>query len=316
MSKPLVSLTVICYNAERFVREAIEGALAQTYSPLEIIFSDDASTDNTFEIIQEAVKDYKGPHKIVLNRNERNMGIGAHVSKVWFEIAKGEWIIVSAGDDVSLPHRISRIMQEASEDVALVHHHNILIDELSSELSQTNSYAHVQEYLETAAIEDIIKYGIWVRGMSMALNVKMLKLFGPFNPDIVNEDVVLAYRAKHFGRIIHLDESLMKYRIHSKSVSYTANKLTYAEYVQNLRRLALRRIAVMNQVITDTRVLKFSEKFIRWLQEEIVINKGILWLYGNEAFKVHYLLKRKLLPHICRRILYKPYLKVKDILQR
>ena len=59
--RPLVSMTVICYRAERFVREAIEGALAQTYSPLEIIISDDASSDRTFEIIQEAVADYDWP---------------------------------------------------------------------------------------------------------------------------------------------------------------------------------------------------------------------------------------------------------------
>ena len=97
MNKPLVSLTIICYQAEKYIKEAIEGALAQTYSPLEIIFSDDASTDNTFAIIEEQLKNYTGPHHIVLNRNDVNMGIGAHVSKVWFDIAKGDWIIVSAG---------------------------------------------------------------------------------------------------------------------------------------------------------------------------------------------------------------------------
>ena len=69
--RPLVTFVILSYNEERFIREGIQGAFSQTYSPLEIIISDDCSTDRTFEIIQEEVEGYKGPHKVVLNRNER-----------------------------------------------------------------------------------------------------------------------------------------------------------------------------------------------------------------------------------------------------
>ncbi len=67
--RPLVTFYVITYNQARFVREAVESALAQTYSPIEILLSDDCSTDGTFEIIQETVKGYSGPHTVILNRN-------------------------------------------------------------------------------------------------------------------------------------------------------------------------------------------------------------------------------------------------------
>ena len=52
---PLVSFCVKCYNQERYIGEALEGAFAQTYRPLEIVISDDASTDRSWEIITEAV---------------------------------------------------------------------------------------------------------------------------------------------------------------------------------------------------------------------------------------------------------------------
>ena len=80
--RPLVSFAVIAYNQERFIREAIEGAFAQTYEPLEIILSDDCSPDRTFDIMQEMAAAYDGPHKVVLNRNEPNLGLVPHVNRI------------------------------------------------------------------------------------------------------------------------------------------------------------------------------------------------------------------------------------------
>ena len=108
MDKPLLTFVVLAYNQERFIREAVEGALAQTYSPLEIILSDDCSPDQTFEIMQQMAAEYHGPHKIVLNRNETNQGIGGHVNRV-MELTHGELIVMAAGDDISLPHRTQRL---------------------------------------------------------------------------------------------------------------------------------------------------------------------------------------------------------------
>ena len=60
-SNPLISFVLLAYKQEKYIREAVEGAFAQTYSPLEIILSDDASPDGTFEIIQEMAAAYQGP---------------------------------------------------------------------------------------------------------------------------------------------------------------------------------------------------------------------------------------------------------------
>ena len=70
--RPLITFALFAYNQERFIREAVAGAFSQTYSPLEIILSDDCSSDRTFEIIQEMTAGYEGPHKVILNRNEKN----------------------------------------------------------------------------------------------------------------------------------------------------------------------------------------------------------------------------------------------------
>ena len=101
---PLVTFCLFSYNQEKYIQEAVKGALAQTYSPLEIIISDDCSTDSTYTIIQKVVGEYTGPHSVVLNRNDQNLGIAAHVNHV-FSLAHGELFIVAAGDDISFPCR-------------------------------------------------------------------------------------------------------------------------------------------------------------------------------------------------------------------
>ncbi|MDR3368608.1 glycosyltransferase [Rhodoferax sp.] len=107
--KPLVSFALFAYNQEKYIREAVEGALAQTYSPLQIILSDDCSSDRTFQIMQEMVTEYAGTHEILLIRNEINIGLAEHINRV-AKLCKGELIIVAAGDDISMTFRTSRLL--------------------------------------------------------------------------------------------------------------------------------------------------------------------------------------------------------------
>lgn len=102
---PLVSYIIVTYNQERFVKDAVLSALEQTYDNMEIIISDDNSTDKTMAIIQETVSNYKGSHKIIINKNETNLGIREHVNKLLYEFCNGEYILLAAGDDVSKPER-------------------------------------------------------------------------------------------------------------------------------------------------------------------------------------------------------------------
>jgi glycosyltransferase involved in cell wall biosynthesis len=57
---PLVTLVLFAYNQEKFIRQAMEGAFAQTYQPLEIIVSDDSSPDGTFAIMSEWQRPIRG----------------------------------------------------------------------------------------------------------------------------------------------------------------------------------------------------------------------------------------------------------------
>jgi len=66
--QPLVTFAIIAFNQEEYIRAAVEGAFAQTYSPLEIVVSDDCSTDKTYDIICEMAENYTGDHIVRTHR--------------------------------------------------------------------------------------------------------------------------------------------------------------------------------------------------------------------------------------------------------
>lgn len=111
-AKPLVSFCVKCYNQKHLISDALRGAFAQTYSPLEIVISDDASTDGSQAQIEELIDQYwksGGQHRIVFVKNGKNLGNLGNWQKLC-ETAKGELLIQADGDDVSLPERAEQVV--------------------------------------------------------------------------------------------------------------------------------------------------------------------------------------------------------------
>ena len=101
---PSMSFLMITYNQEKTIERALKSALAQDYPNLEIVICDDCSKDRTFEIASKIAAEYHGPFKIILQRNDPNLGIGANFHKA-FTLATGEWLFMAAGDDISTPDR-------------------------------------------------------------------------------------------------------------------------------------------------------------------------------------------------------------------
>lgn len=103
---PLVSIIVITYNSSKYVLETLESAKAQTYKNIELIVSDDCSTDNTAEICRKWIEVNKERFvRTELITSERNTGIAPNCNRGLFA-AKGEWIKYIAGDDILLENCI------------------------------------------------------------------------------------------------------------------------------------------------------------------------------------------------------------------
>jgi glycosyltransferase involved in cell wall biosynthesis len=211
--RPLVTFALFAYNQERYISEAIEGAFAQTYEPLEIIISDDCSTDRTFEIVQEMVVAYAGKANIKLNRNVANLGIVGHVNHV-IELSTGRLIVAAAGDDISLPRRAEKLWEawHAGGGNIKYLHSSAKIINLNSE-SSGELYAGTLRDADT--IEDVLlatRGALVSVGATEAWDRELFEAFGPLFSDVQYEDVITTARALALGQTKYVDEPLVLYR--------------------------------------------------------------------------------------------------------
>ena len=101
---PRISVAMGVYNGEKFISEAIESILNQTYADFEFIICDDGSEDHSVDIIKRYMKLDK---RIVLLQNEKNLGLAASLNRCIL-VAKGEFIARMDADDISLNDRFEK----------------------------------------------------------------------------------------------------------------------------------------------------------------------------------------------------------------
>src|SRR5688572_6705716 len=109
----LISVLMPAYNAGRFVHQAIDTVLNQTYRNIELLVIDDCSKDNTLEIIRS----FHDP-RLKLYYNEKNLGYLKTCNKL-FDLAKGEFIAFQDADDYSDKTRLEIQMKEFEKDSRL-----------------------------------------------------------------------------------------------------------------------------------------------------------------------------------------------------
>ena len=112
----LVSIIVVTYNSSKFIEETLVSIAAQTWPELELIVTDDCSTDNTVELYRKWLQQNQQRFvRTELITVEKNTGISANCNR-GLQAAKGEWIHFCAGDDVFLPNCITDNMDYISHN--------------------------------------------------------------------------------------------------------------------------------------------------------------------------------------------------------
>lgn len=211
------TLILLAYNHEAFIGEALSGAIAQDHPNLEIVVTDDASSDRTGYFISEAARETTGPHPLRVITNPVNMGLSATLNRA-MEASSGTLVIVAAGDDVAYPHRASSLVScyesQAAAPMAIYSNAHVIDSEGHIErdlypLPPDERRHHV----DWAAKND---FGIF--GATMAWHRDVFDLFGPLPAGIVMEDLVIPFRAALLGTIHYLSDPLIKYRRHSGNV--------------------------------------------------------------------------------------------------
>lgn len=207
--QPRASLLLLSYNQGSYIAQAIEGAFAQTYSPLEIILSDDCSPDDaTTAVMERMAKAYQGPHKVVLVRRPHNLGLIAHINEL-FELASADIMVLTAGDDICLPQRVERLVQAFRDDPAamVVHSDTIAIDAADTPGAVVRPPVGAEANPATLATASAIYIGA-----SGAVHREVLRKFGPITQARAFEDLVMGFRAALLDGLRYIPEPLLQYR--------------------------------------------------------------------------------------------------------
>jgi succinoglycan biosynthesis protein ExoO len=108
---PCVTIIMPSYNARACIMRAIDSALAQTFDDFELVVVDDASSDGTAALVEQA---YRDEERIKLIRLERNSG-AAHARNAGLAVARGQWIALLDSDDAWQPDRLARLLDQSAD---------------------------------------------------------------------------------------------------------------------------------------------------------------------------------------------------------
>ncbi|MBO6206144.1 MAG: glycosyltransferase [Lachnospiraceae bacterium] len=219
MNNGKASLCIFTYNQKEYIKDAVYAALQQDYSPLEIIISDDGSTDGTYEIVKDLVKEYNGSHEVICRQNNPNLGIREHINKVLYEVATGEYIFMAAGDDISRFDRVSKCV-DIFEKFPHVMSISCLSEEVDAKLNVLNPDELWDGKYTIYNLSDYIYVTSFVMqsGDSRAIRRKVIDSFERLKWTR-DEDIFLFIRSILVGSICYLREPIVKRRHHDTNVS-------------------------------------------------------------------------------------------------
>ncbi len=209
---PLVSIALCTFNGERHLREQLDSLLAQDWPALEIVVVDDASTDDTPTILSAYAQ--RDP-RIRYSRNAVNLGYQKNF-EVTMSLCQGRWIAPCDQDDIWLPTKLSRLAHElSSTDALLAYGDSALMDEQGNPMHE-----RISDRFSRFNTDDPLPYllGNNATGHAMLICRSVLEHALPF-PRGAYHDHWLAYVAVSLGRIVYVDECLVRYRLHTNTVS-------------------------------------------------------------------------------------------------
>jgi len=215
-TRPTASFLLLAYNQERYVEEAVRAALAQTYEPLEIILSDDGSKDQTFAVMERVAGEYTGTHRVILNRNEKNLGLTPHFNRL-VEMASGEFIVMAAGDDVSLPERTEeswRLFEQHPGATCV----SLRLERMDA-TGKTTRPARRGGGVEVLGLNDFLTPKRFPAfGASRAFLKSVHTYFGPLSPRCPSEDSPTQLRCLLLGKTIYGESAGVRYRTHDANL--------------------------------------------------------------------------------------------------
>lgn len=222
MAAPLVTVICLCYNQKRFLQEAVESVINQSYSPIQLIVVDDASIDGSPETINQLKTQYPQLEVLLLKENVGN----CRAFNQGLALVKGEYLIDLAADDVLLPDRIKigvDTLQQAGDDFGVHFCDAELIDEHGSFISfHSDKYPHHTTPQGDIYVDVIQRY--FICPPTIMFRKSVMDKLGGYDETLAYEDFDFWIRSSRQFKYTYSPEPLVKKRVVKNSMGSKQEK--------------------------------------------------------------------------------------------
>jgi glycosyltransferase involved in cell wall biosynthesis len=205
---PVISVVLPVYNTEKFIAQAIQSILNQTFSDFELIIIDDGSTDGTLKILTE----FKNQDKRIVLLSRQNRGIAETLNE-GIHVALGSWIAIMNADDIALPNRFERQLEwigQTNADIC-----GSWVQFFGTSNSRILTHPQSNE-----AIRMGLLFGCVFAQPSVMMKTALVRKLQYDRAWKVAEDYDLWERATHHGwQMANVPEVLLMYRQHENQIS-------------------------------------------------------------------------------------------------
>lgn len=215
-NNPLISIALATYNGDRYLVEQLESIYNQTYRNIEVVVSDDHSSDDTIKILQV----YKQKKGLKFTVNQNKLGIVKNFENA-ISKCSGEYILLSDQDDVWMPSKIETLVHEIGE-FSLIYSDGLILSNTESKGIRISKLNWMIPFSVDSNNENFFKYLLFnsfVLGCSMMFKKELLKTAMPFFENYRNHDWWLVFCAECQNGVKYINVPLFHYRIHDDNCS-------------------------------------------------------------------------------------------------
>lgn len=225
----LVSIAITTYNGELYLEEQLDSIFNQTFKNIEVVVSDDCSTDDTLKILER----YHHKYGLMYSINNTNIGVLKNFEKVINE-CKGHYIFLSDQDDVWFEDKIEIFIKEIG-DFSMIYSDGYLMQDRNKTQNKISEEKWIKPFGLDSNNPSFYKYLIFksfILGCSLMFKKDLLETTLPFKNLSRNHDWWLAICAEFKDGIKYYNKPLFYYRIHSKNYSLQPS-ISKIEYILN-----------------------------------------------------------------------------------
>lgn len=216
-NRPRVSIGMPVYNGEKYIGQALDSILAQTYQNMEIIVSDNASTDRTAEICKRYASD---DTRINFIQNERNLGAAPNYNRV-FQISSGRYFKWAAHDDFIAPTFLEKCVNilEANPRIVVCYSKGYVVDKEGDLISEYDPEPDLTGLKPPERFRQFICTSYLNIQMSGLMRSDVLRKTGMYGSYPASDEVLSAELSLH-GEFYVIPERLFFIRLHPEQSTF------------------------------------------------------------------------------------------------